>query len=245
MVKTTTFLGQAKQAQFSYHTTSMTLSYDVLDDYDVSAYEDSIAVANTFIDYAQGDPKRSCRKLNWFKLTKLVHLAHGWRLALYDRPLLDEAIEVKTHGPMIMSVYKARLDKEAQRIKQPIEIWDGSLNRYITPTIESIQIRHFLAFIWQLYNEWSTNRLATLLNGHDSAWHCVTKGLTKGRWQKNWHFPNRLIRAEILHHIHQFEADPASLRQLIESDYTGSRYLLSKQPTWWQRHKFSGERQTA
>ena len=49
----------------------------------------AIAVANYFIDKAKADGV----PLTHMKLQKLIYFAHGWHLALYGEPLIDEEIQ--------------------------------------------------------------------------------------------------------------------------------------------------------
>jgi len=39
------------------------------------------------------------------ELQKLVYYAQAWHLALYERPLFDDAIEAWVHGPVVRSLY--------------------------------------------------------------------------------------------------------------------------------------------
>ena len=59
------------------------------------------AVANYFIDIARCEGEQ----LSPMKIQKLVYFAHGWYLALYDEPLLDEKIEAWRYGPVVPSLY--------------------------------------------------------------------------------------------------------------------------------------------
>jgi len=63
--------------------------------------ESALAVANYFIKKGI-DTKKSVSPM---KLQKLVYFAHGWRLALYNSPLIDEAIQAWQYGPVIPGIY--------------------------------------------------------------------------------------------------------------------------------------------
>jgi len=39
------------------------------------------------------------------QLIKLVYIAHGWTLGLYNQPLIGKQVEAWTYGPVIPSVY--------------------------------------------------------------------------------------------------------------------------------------------
>lgn len=67
--------------------------------YDTTVYN-PIAVANVFIELAHKDNV----EINAMKLNRLVYLAHGYWLALVERPLLNEYIIAYPYGPMVVSV---------------------------------------------------------------------------------------------------------------------------------------------
>ena len=53
------------------------------------------AVANYFLARA----KESGETLSPMKLQKLIYFAHGWHLAVFDAPLLDEEVQAWDYGP--------------------------------------------------------------------------------------------------------------------------------------------------
>lgn len=63
--------------------------------------EKSLAIANGLIQLAlqHGNPPTQ------MKLQKLMFFAHGWNLALYNAPLVDEQFQAWPYGPVIPSVY--------------------------------------------------------------------------------------------------------------------------------------------
>lgn len=71
----------------------------------------SVRVAMQFIDIADGsDPH-----LSKLKLMKLVYIAQGWFLAIYDKPLINEKIYAWRHGPVFPDLFsrmKKYKDKE-------------------------------------------------------------------------------------------------------------------------------------
>lgn len=58
-------------------------------------------VANEFLRLAEEDG----RALTPLQIIKLVYIAHGWMLALYQRPLIIDRIEAWKYGPVIPQLY--------------------------------------------------------------------------------------------------------------------------------------------
>ncbi len=63
--------------------------------------ENSLAIANMFISIGNFDAHPPTH----LKLQKLLYFAHGWHLALFDAPLVEEEFLAWKHGPVIPSVY--------------------------------------------------------------------------------------------------------------------------------------------
>jgi uncharacterized phage-associated protein len=61
----------------------------------------ALVVANEFIRLARADG----RSLTPLQLIKLVYIAHGWMLALYQRPLILDDVEAWKYGPVIRDLY--------------------------------------------------------------------------------------------------------------------------------------------
>lgn len=49
--------------------------------------------------------KRQGQTLTPMQIVKLVYIAHGWALAVLDRPLISDKIEAWRYGPVIPSLY--------------------------------------------------------------------------------------------------------------------------------------------
>jgi uncharacterized phage-associated protein len=78
---------------------------------------DAATIANQFIALASKEQK----KLTPMQLIKLSYIAHGFSLAIFRRPLLDEAIEAWRYGPVIPSLY----DKLKRYGSRPV---DGAIS---------------------------------------------------------------------------------------------------------------------
>ncbi len=78
---------------------------------------DARQIANEFIRRAAED---GGRVLSIMTLLKLVYIAHGWMLALYNRPLFPNRIEAWQYGPVVLDVYQAYRNQGVD-IRNPIK----------------------------------------------------------------------------------------------------------------------------
>ncbi len=137
---------------------------------------DSKAVANYFLDLAA----ERGEKLTQMKLQRLVYLAHGWQLGLTGSPLLNEAIQAWSYGPVVRSLYKAFedagdgpiIEKAAEFVPERIpEIRIPDLNESADP--EAGSVRRLLTRIWNVYGELSGIQLSKLSREAGTPWDRV------------------------------------------------------------------------
>src|SRR5260364_350033 len=78
-------------------------------------------VANYFLTLVEEEVGDALSNL---KLQKLVYYAQGFHLALFSRPLFENAIEAWTHGPVIPGLYHAYKQYGAGALPRPVDlIW--------------------------------------------------------------------------------------------------------------------------
>jgi uncharacterized phage-associated protein len=146
---------------------------------------DTKAIANYFLDLAQAEGK----PLSPMKLQKLVYFAHGWYLGLTGKPLLDEAVQAWSFGPVIQSLYKEFLEFGACDIDRiartrvftespDILDWKWS---YHEPSLKESSnkdkdfVEHLLKRIWEVYSGYSAAQLSNLTHEPGSPWDQVSK----------------------------------------------------------------------
>lgn len=83
---------------------------------DVAYGHDSRAIANRLLLIA----KDHGRSLTIMQLLKLIFFAHGWTLALLDRPLSKNKAQAWRHGPVFPHVYRALPGSGSEEIRDLI-----------------------------------------------------------------------------------------------------------------------------
>lgn len=95
------------------------------------------------------------------KLQKLLYFAHGWYLALHNKPLIDESFKAWTYGPVLPSIY--------HRYKT---FRNSAVTEESFKELESLDNddKNFLKFIWKLYKGYSAIELSNLTHVKKSPW---------------------------------------------------------------------------
>lgn len=133
--------------------------------------EKALAVANAMI-------MRACKHQNpptQMKLQKLIYFAHGWHLALYDGPLVNEQFQAWPYGPVLPSVYHefkvygmSGIDKLGTEI---VALPTGGL-AWEAPTILNSNglIDPLLDKIWEVFGSYSGGQLSDMTHATNSPW---------------------------------------------------------------------------
>ena len=114
-------------------------------------------IARAFIQIAS----ESGTQITHLKLQKLLYFAHGWHLAFYDQPLLDERIEAWKHGPVVRTVYKLFKDGGGTPLR-----YDGK--DYLSGL--SDETRDLLLGVWKTYGSIDAFDLSKMTHTEDSPW---------------------------------------------------------------------------
>lgn len=126
------------------------------------------AVANSFLDIAESQNK----KLTLMKLQKLVYFAHGWHLAIADKPLIDERVEAWKYGPVIPSIYHEFKAFGNTPITLRATHFDPENLRLIEATIpkEDNFTESLINKIWVVYGKLSAIQLSNMTHLPDTPW---------------------------------------------------------------------------
>lgn len=139
----------------------------------------STLIANQFLKLAGDD------YLKQVKLQKLVYFAHGWHLALFERPLTTDQPEAWAYGPFYKELW------EETRIfgASPIRIKLGVLN---ASSHQLTELQHgLLEGVWERYGKYLDFELTAMTHQAGTPWHQVYK-VERNRWQV---IPRDLIQA--------------------------------------------------
>jgi len=143
------------------------------------------AIANYFIDLA----KRDGRELTPMKLQKLIYFAHGWSLAIYGKPLIDEQVEAWRFGPVISSIYHEFKRFGSQSITdyaKGIELDKGNIlnSRIVVPEVrpDDAETKALLDKIWEIYGGYTAVQLSNATHLPGTPWEKVwgTNGAPRG-----------------------------------------------------------------
>ena len=126
-----------------------------------------LLIADYFIAQSGG-------RLTPLQVIKLVHIAHGYSLALRDKPLVDEPVEGWRYGPVVPSVYHSARKYGGCQIPRLLYLGtrangtDGAkmFEEYIPP-----QDRDILDRVLEVYGEASGSELIDMTHGSGSPWN--------------------------------------------------------------------------
>lgn len=142
----------------------------------------ALAIANYFIDLAHSDDN----PIRPLKLMKLVYIAHGYILALLDKPTDGaklEKVEAWQYGPVFPSVYYSFKQYGGKPIDEKTTIWDfdkltSGEDCFHTPTLTSEEEKKVCEFVWRNYGKFSDSELVSKLHMDGTPWkECYKQGM--------------------------------------------------------------------
>lgn len=133
------------------------------------------SVADFLLERAEEQGKR----LTPMQVIKLVYLCHGWMLALYDRPLIDEKVQAWQYGPVIKTLYDAVRMFKSSPVHGPLSVGGEEFDP------EEISI---MDQVLNLYGQFSGTQLSALTHAPGTPWSIIWNDM--GR---NSVIPNQVI----------------------------------------------------
>lgn len=137
------------------------------------------AVANYFLKLA----KDKGNSLTPMKLQKLVFFAHGWHLAIFNKPLIADTVEVWRFGPVVPSLYHEFKHVGSGSIASMATELDLENFDFIEPSLpdDDRQTKALLDKIFDSYSQYSAIQLSNLTHLAGTPWDQVRKaGLDSG-----------------------------------------------------------------
>lgn len=139
----------------------------------------ALAIANYFIDLANNEGK----VIRPLKLMKLVYIAHGYMLALLDKPTDGtklEKVEAWQYGPVFPSVYYSFKQYGGNPIKEKTKVFDFSHDNdpesnEVTPILKDAEEKKICNYVWRHYSIYTDNSLVTILHAKDTPWSRLYK----------------------------------------------------------------------
>jgi len=129
---------------------------------------DARAIANLFLKWAREDKKS--KSYTPMKIIKLVYIAHGWCLAISQKPLIINPVEAWRYGPVIRSLYDEfkKFGNEAIRGFAEYDEVEGKSGQVKEP-IEKEYIK-ILRSVYQVYGDFQAFQLANITHMPNSPW---------------------------------------------------------------------------
>lgn len=144
---------------------------------------DSRSVANEFLRLANN----AGRTLTNMQVQKLVYIAHGYSLAILNKPLIDDRVEAWRYGPVIRPLYDSLRQYGAGVVSEPIK----DAPKESTSETD----RALIARVLNAYGRYSGNQLSTITHREDGPWREI--------YQPNAFFNNDTIPDDVIKRHYQ------------------------------------------
>ena len=146
---------------------------------------ESYKVANEFLRLAA---ERGVA-LTPLQLMKLVYIAHGWMLGLYQRPLIKNRIEAWKYGPVIPDLYSLTKKFGSGAVTGELRPWFSSQASEL-----DLQEKHLVGEVYGVYGDLSGLQLSALTHRTGTPWQITYR-------PESWAVP--ISNDLIAEHYHQ------------------------------------------
>ena len=100
------------------------------------------------------------------KLNKMVYVAHGWFLGMYDRKLIRNRIEAWKFGPVIPDLYRAT--KSYGKTEIPLERIGNPDDTHV-----ELEVRTFLESVYDTYGHLTAIDMSALTHRSCTPWDLI------------------------------------------------------------------------
>ena len=150
----------------------------------------AIAIANYFVDCSKGKSD-----LTPMKMQKLIFIAHGWYLAYFDEPLIEDEIQPWEWGPVIPIVYDSfrsfgnrPITKKGTNFEFD---WDY-FSELKKPEVDKDdeQVKLFLKQVWEAYAKYSASQLSKSTHKKGTPWdkaNSEKSSVIENEWIKKYY----------------------------------------------------------
>lgn len=152
----------------------------------------SLEIANVFIALAERDG----RTLSIMQLLKLVYIAHGFSLAILNKPLIEDRIEAWKHGPVIPKIYNFFRGVFRNHSIDVAFYAAGQDGKVLMPDL-TVEESNLISQVYLKYGSLSAFRLSDLTHQPGGPWEQASK---RGYYEK-------MTDAEIKQHYSEIVSD--------------------------------------
>lgn len=145
-------------------------------------------IADTFLELGE----RAGERLTPMKVQKLVYFAHGWTLALTDRPLINEQVEAWRFGPVVPSLYHTLKHYGSEAIPTGRRLSAQAIFGDGDPLPLEEFDRKLVEKIWRVYGRFQAVELSEMTHSSGSPWHKTWHN--GGKNKKGTDIPDEEIR---------------------------------------------------
>jgi len=148
---------------------------------------DSRQIANCLIEISD----RRNQSMSIMRLLKLAYMSHGWTLAIYDEPLVNDYVQAWRYGPVIPSIYYAF---------RPFGVYGLKAIPIVKEETIDSDDYDFIEAVYDLYKDLSGTRLSQLTHILGGPWHKTYEpgklGIVIPNELISDHFKDKLARIE-------------------------------------------------
>lgn len=151
----------------------------------------SLSIANYFISIGIQENQ----PITQMKLQKLIYFAHGFYLAVKEKPLIRDEIQAWKYGPVIPQIYHRFKHYGNKPLLAQVQVLP-SLGGEKEKIHLDKEIIDFLFHVWELFRKFDAIQISTLTHVGNSPWSQTVK--STGGLLRNSKIDNNIIKSYFL-----------------------------------------------